>query len=276
MHKLLYIALFTILLTSCSQKNLPKKSPDLPVVGETTPPPTQKETPSKQESPAEDTSQTEDVSTPDTPKKVSEEPAQKTSQVEDVAIQEETKIEVVIPVKSDQELALEAFYQSLHGEKWKDSGLWKDPQVSFCSWYGIYCDNDNNVLEVNLEANDLEGEIPSEITLLKKLEKLNLSYNKISGKIPTEMTTLKNLAILNLSNNQINGIIPSEFVSFKSLTHLNLSHNQIIPPIPQKIYDLPYLSEIDLSHNRVVRGPRETTRGRSTRSVRLTKKTFED
>ena len=40
-----------------------------------------------------------------------------------------------------------------------------------CTWYGITCDTNGIVTSINLEQNDVGGEVPYEITLLDNLGK---------------------------------------------------------------------------------------------------------
>ena len=42
-----------------------------------------------------------------------------------------------------------------------------------CTWYGITCDTNGIVTSIDLEQNDVGGEIPYEIALLDNLGKCN-------------------------------------------------------------------------------------------------------
>ncbi|ONI11712.1 hypothetical protein PRUPE_4G122000 [Prunus persica] len=74
------------------------------------------------------------------------------------------------------------------------------------------------VKSIDLSSNNLEGEIPKEITSLTALSILNLN--------------LRWLETLDLSNNRLFGQIPQSFSSLTSLSHLNLSYNNLSGRIP--------------------------------------------
>ncbi|KAK3421478.1 hypothetical protein EUGRSUZ_G02120 [Eucalyptus grandis] len=87
---------------------------------------------------------------------------------------------------------------------------------------------------IDLSANNLNGEIPKELTRLVQLQNLNLSQNNLSGKIPSNIGDLKNLESLDLSNNGISGRIPPSISSLDFLSCLNLSFNNLSGPIPSR------------------------------------------
>ncbi|KAK3421486.1 hypothetical protein EUGRSUZ_G02130 [Eucalyptus grandis] len=89
---------------------------------------------------------------------------------------------------------------------------------------------------IDLSANNLNGEIPKELTRLVELQNLNLSQNNLSGEIPTNIGNLKKLESLDLSNNRILGRIPPSISSLDFLSCLNLSFNNLSGPIPSSIH----------------------------------------
>ncbi|KAL3731315.1 hypothetical protein ACJRO7_028226 [Eucalyptus globulus] len=88
----------------------------------------------------------------------------------------------------------------------------------------------------DLSANNLNGEIPEELTRLVELQNLNLSQNNLSGKIPSNIGDIKNLESLDLSDNKISGRIPPSISSLDFLGHLNLSFNNLSGHIPSGIH----------------------------------------
>ncbi|CAL5004957.1 unnamed protein product [Urochloa decumbens] len=88
---------------------------------------------------------------------------------------------------------------------------------------------------IDLSANQLTGEIPSEIGFLSALYSLNLSRNHIGGSIPDEIGNLRNLESLDLSWNDLSGSIPQSLASLTSLGYLNLSYNDLSGKIPSEI-----------------------------------------
>ena len=72
-----------------------------------------------------------------------------------------------------QRYALITFYLSTNGEAWANNASWTEEDHP-CGgnsnpWYGVFCDDDNNVIGLDLTENDLSGKIPSEIHALRQL-----------------------------------------------------------------------------------------------------------
>ncbi|XP_026378529.1 receptor-like protein EIX1 [Papaver somniferum] len=86
---------------------------------------------------------------------------------------------------------------------------------------------------IDLSSNNLEGEIPEEIGLLKGLSMLNLSHNHLSGNIPFSVGNMKSLESLDLSFNKLSGLIPPSLASMDFLGYLNLSYNNLSGRIPR-------------------------------------------
>ncbi|PRQ54569.1 putative non-specific serine/threonine protein kinase [Rosa chinensis] len=85
---------------------------------------------------------------------------------------------------------------------------------------------------IDFSHNDLEGEIPEEISSLVGLATLNLSINQLSGNIPSRIGNLRLLETFDLSQNQLSGQIPQSLASLTFLSHLNLSCNKLTGRIP--------------------------------------------
>ncbi|KAL6206250.1 hypothetical protein ACLB2K_023498 [Fragaria x ananassa] len=85
---------------------------------------------------------------------------------------------------------------------------------------------------IDFSSNDLEGEIPEEISSLLSLGTLNLSMNQLSGSIPSKIGNLYRLETLDLSQNRLSGHIPQSLSNITFLSHLNLSHNKLTGRIP--------------------------------------------
>ncbi|XP_050149538.1 receptor-like protein EIX2 isoform X2 [Malus sylvestris] len=88
------------------------------------------------------------------------------------------------------------------------------------------------VKSIDLSSNNLQGEIPEEISSLILLGTLNLSMNQLIGRIPSKIGNLRWLETLDLSHNHLTGQIPQSLSSLTSLSHLNLSYNNLSGRIP--------------------------------------------
>ncbi|KAG8372579.1 hypothetical protein BUALT_Bualt12G0080700 [Buddleja alternifolia] len=129
----------------------------------------------------------------------------------------------------------------------KDSGF----SGSFCSWRGIFCDENNeNVVKLEASGLGLSGVIPdTTIGNLGSLKNLNLSHNQISGALSSNFGNFGQLQSLDLSFNNFYGSIPEAISSLSSLEVLNLSHNGFESIIPLGISQCKSLVSIDLSEN---------------------------
>mmetsp|Transcript_18131 Transcript_18131/g.28028 ORF Transcript_18131/g.28028 Transcript_18131/m.28028 type:complete len:777 (-) Transcript_18131:173-2503(-) len=100
---------------------------------------------------------------------------------------------------------------------------------------------DGMVTGLDLSNQQVNGSIPSEISLLTTLEHLLLSENSMGGSIPPEIRSLTNLKILDIQSNKFTGKIPDEIGELIKLTHLDLSYNDFHGSIPDSIGELKYL-----------------------------------
>ncbi|XP_027905935.1 MDIS1-interacting receptor like kinase 2-like [Vigna unguiculata] len=107
------------------------------------------------------------------------------------------------------------------------------------------------LLHLDLSSNFLQGELSSSLSSLTQLQTLNISNNLLTGVIPSTLGQLKNLILLSLDSNQINGHIPSELGSLRGLEQLTLSNNSLNGSIPSTLEHLIHLKVLDLSHNKI-------------------------
>lgn len=114
------------------------------------------------------------------------------------------------------------------------------------SWIGEM----QNLGEITLNRNNLQGSIPSALYKLPNLTHLDLSENQLAGSIPTEIGGLTNLTYLDLSDNQLTGSIPTELGKLSELADLYLHRNQLTGPIPPELFRGD-LSTLYLHHNQL-------------------------
>ena len=170
--------------------------------------------------------------------------------------------------------ALVSLYKALNGSKWSRNDNWMSERP-LREWYGVTSDADGRILELFLSNNRLDGNIPSEIGGLVKLEILSLGGNELTGSIPPEvgeLTNLKRLAFpdnqltgsipeqlgqltrlmsMNFWRNQLSGTIPSALGNLSNLDYLNLSDNELSGLIPPELGNLPALYTLDLEGNKL-------------------------
>ena len=143
-----------------------------------------------------------------------------------------------------------ALYNATGGENWKNNDNWLSDEP-LNRWYGVRMVGER-VTGLNLDHNDLNGEIPSEISYLSALQELDLSWNRLHGEIPRELGMLAQLENLFLGANRIRGEIPSELGNLKRLRVLGLGNGlDLTGEVPLELSQLKRLEIFDLGHSQM-------------------------
>jgi hypothetical protein len=116
--------------------------------------------------------------------------------------------------------ALAVIYLQTAGPNWIISFNWLSG-TSICEWYGVRCGDPgedvdhelaDKVRELDLNDNNLQGQLPETFALLREMRILWLNDNSLSGQVPGEaIGSLPLLLILYLHRNQFTGPIPTTF-----------------------------------------------------------------
>ena len=144
--------------------------------------------------------------------------------------------------------ALIALYESTNGSGWTNSTNWVS-DVPVEQWYGVTVDGKGRVIELSLQRNGLQGELPSELGELSELRNLRLWSNDLSGTIPSELSQLTQLEQFAVGGNRLHGTIPDWLSGFHNLSNLHLTTNRFTGPLPAWLGDLP-LRRLILGKNR--------------------------
>ncbi|EXB95298.1 LRR receptor-like serine/threonine-protein kinase FLS2 [Morus notabilis] len=96
---------------------------------------------------------------------------------------------------------------------------------------------------------NMKGQILTYTKTLSLVTSLDLSGNNLNGDIPEEITNLLGLVVLNLSQNHFSGHIPISISNMGQLLSLDLSSNSLRGPIPASLSSLSFLGYVDLSNN---------------------------
>ena len=150
--------------------------------------------------------------------------------------------------------ALLALYNATDGPNWTNSTDWVSDTTSSCdpcTWFGVVCNANNRVTELNIDGNGLIGQLPSEIGNFSFLERLNLSGNDLNSTLPPELGNLTNLKFMAFENGMINGQIPSEIGNLSQLEALFLLQNNLSGPIPLELGNLTNLQFLSIGSNQL-------------------------
>jgi hypothetical protein len=147
-----------------------------------------------------------------------------------------------------QRYSLALLFILFGGPDWKVQLHWLSSNNE-CSWFGVTCDNQNEITTLTLTRNNLTGSIPQETAFLTSLESLDLSDNQLQGGISSGVLNLTNLNFLNLDASQLSGTLPVGLSNLTALQTLQLSSNQFYGTIPTEYGSLRALQSVDLGQN---------------------------
>ena len=135
-----------------------------------------------------------------------------------------------------------------------ESDAWLSPSHE-CSWGGIACHGKRDpetaytIDQIDLEANNLNGEIPDELSYLKNLRFLYLEQGSLHGNIPASLGSLSQLHIVDLDFNKFSGTIPKECYQLSQLRTLDLDHNELTGTLSTEIGLLTQLQILQIDNN---------------------------
>ena len=125
--------------------------------------------------------------------------------------------------------ALATIYYANGGSNWVNQTNWltNSNDASHCDWYGVICCSDqymmaapvccgvdranytDNVIQLSLNQNNLNGQISTVVNLLKELVVIDFSFNSMTGSIPgSAIGNIPQIGILYLQHNQLTGTVP--------------------------------------------------------------------
>jgi hypothetical protein len=109
--------------------------------------------------------------------------------------------------------ALQSFFDSAGGDRWVPRVQWKgngdpcEPPVMRASglnghWEGLNC-SDGRVTTIALNASNVTGALPPELSVITSLERLDLSNNALAGRLPLVLAGMTTLRLIDLSHNEL-------------------------------------------------------------------------
>jgi hypothetical protein len=113
----------------------------------------------------------------------------------------------------------------------------------------VQCDEEGlHVIGIDLSSNNLQGDLPSELGYLSRLESLILSDNRLTSTIPRTLGSIDSLQKLALDHNLLTGSIPAELGNIANLRHLLLDSNMLVGTLPETIGNLKHLTVFSAGH----------------------------
>ena len=147
---------------------------------------------------------------------------------------------------NEERADLMKLYEAMGGESWTSSANW-GTDAPLGNWFGIAVDDTTGrVVAINLNRNNLSGEIPTEIQYFPHLRVLRLDYNRLEGEIPAEIGLLTDLRRMDIDGNDFTGSIPPEIGNLVNLEVLWMGGNRMSGPFPPELGNLASLEEIHL------------------------------
>ena len=154
---------------------------------------------------------------------------------------------------------LVALYNATDGPNWVTNTNWLSGQP-IGQWHGVLTDSDGRVTHLQLESNELSGEIPPELGNLSNLKTLSLRDNQLSGAIPSELGNLANLQTLLLEYNRrmtpclseelrvLRQVLHTDLTRMHDCTEIVLTANEDPLIYNDNVFVLPVPVAIDLPH----------------------------
>jgi len=141
-------------------------------------------------------------------------------------------------------------YYSMGGDGWIASTNFLTG-VDECEWFGLSCNGDGSIYNIDLDDNNLTGTIPPEIRDLQMLEGIVLDgdQNNLGGSLPETIGGLLHLKLLDIDKNNLSGSIPESLYDLQKLEVLDLNDNNLNGSLSNKIGNMTSLYFVQLQGN---------------------------
>ncbi|XP_062095201.1 probable LRR receptor-like serine/threonine-protein kinase At3g47570 [Humulus lupulus] len=106
------------------------------------------------------------------------------------------------------------------------------------------------LFRINLQTNNLTGEIPPTLANISSLEEFNVIDNTLVGTVPKEFGKLEMLKVFAVGSNDLSGMIPPSLYNISSLISFSTTDNQFKGTLPPHVgLQLPNLEEFVMGGN---------------------------
>ncbi|PRP78601.1 putative receptor protein kinase [Planoprotostelium fungivorum] len=158
---------------------------------------------------------------------------------------------------------LRTLYDELGGEHWINNTHWENTTASYCSYYGITCDEEEHVTAIRL-YNNLTGQLP-DLSGLSHLTVLDLGgnggieltapvaiSNHLTGPFPAWITKTR-LEYVDFFGHSFLGVLPDDLGNLVNLTCLSMGvptyDGRLYGPVPESWMKLTKLKALGLFGN---------------------------
>ena len=173
----------------------------------------------------------------------------------------------------EDRLALMSLFDATNGRKWEHNENW-GTHHSLSRWHGVMTDEEGKVIEVKLDRNRLDGEVPEQIAKLANARTLDLSMNQLQGTLSIAVIRMRcNGCEVSLHGNDPGFTLPSN-IDELDVTTLNLASCSLKGDVSDTAFPLLCRVEsFDFSGNNLSNDPINRDRGLDDPSAR-SKTTF--
>jgi hypothetical protein len=144
--------------------------------------------------------------------------------------------------RSQDSLQLVSLYNATNGANWTNKWQLNTP---INTWFGVALNPEGCVISINLNNNNLVGNMPN--LILPNLELIQIRGGSLRG-VLLDFNGCPKLTVIELGNNELSGLIPN--FNLPNLERLILSYNQLSGQIPN--FNLPKLKSLRLFNNRLM------------------------
>ena len=145
--------------------------------------------------------------------------------------------------------SLGCFYFDTIGGSWYNSTNWMSDSngTTVCDWYGLTCNVEGWVIEMDLSANRVRRNVPNEFSLLTSLQYVGLSQNSLGPELNPSLFDMPSLQIIDFDTNGISKL-PKSISRRNRVKELYLADNSI-DYLPESMVDLTKLEVLWLWKN---------------------------
>jgi Leucine-rich repeat (LRR) protein len=119
-----------------------------------------------------------------------------------------------------------------------------------CSWRGITCNREQNVVRLQLANLKINKDLPLPVFSLPYLQDLDLHGMSFTGSLGWNVRDLKDLRHLNLASNNLRHVLPTQLGLLTALKRIDVSANALVGVVPASFADL-NLTTLNISGNKI-------------------------